>query len=152
MGLKKREATATQQLAARAIYTPGLVANWDSKKISFACKQIATGTETVTQPVTTAIGVGIATVTATTTVARPGGEVKFYTNGLYQWRNIGSTEYSEFWKWETGACGSPSARSGKCFKIRINGPKWTDGEYLRYSHASVDSIMASNGGSLPPEP
>ncbi|KAH6949080.1 hypothetical protein DER45DRAFT_624307 [Fusarium avenaceum] len=146
MGLKKREATATQSLAARAIYTPGLVANWDSKKISFACKQIATGTETVTQPVTTTIGVGIATVTATTTVARPGGDVKFYTNGLYKWRNIGSTEYSESWKWETGACGSPSARSGKCFKIRINGPKWTDGEYLRYSHTAVDSIMASNGG------
>ncbi|EXK29127.1 hypothetical protein FOMG_14303 [Fusarium oxysporum f. sp. melonis 26406] len=59
-GLKRRDATATQQLAARAVYTPGL---------------IATGTETVTQQVTTTIGVGTATVTATTTVARPGGDL-----------------------------------------------------------------------------
>ncbi|KAI3579242.1 hypothetical protein IWW34DRAFT_805856 [Fusarium oxysporum f. sp. albedinis] len=35
-GLKRRDATATQQLAARAVYTPGLVQDWDSKKISFA--------------------------------------------------------------------------------------------------------------------
>ncbi|KAH7240309.1 uncharacterized protein BKA55DRAFT_650393 [Fusarium redolens] len=55
-GLKRRDATATQQLAARVVFTPGLVQNWDNKKISFACKQIATGTETVTQPVTTTIG------------------------------------------------------------------------------------------------
>ncbi|KAH7470067.1 hypothetical protein FOMA001_g14327 [Fusarium oxysporum f. sp. matthiolae] len=82
-GLKRRDATATQQLTARAVYTPGLVQDWDSKKISFACKQIATGTETVTQPVTTTIGVGTATVTATTTVARPGGDVKFYTENPY---------------------------------------------------------------------
>ncbi|KAK2124953.1 hypothetical protein NOF04DRAFT_1348685 [Fusarium oxysporum II5] len=33
-GLKRRD--ATQQLAARAVYTPGLVQDWDSKKISFA--------------------------------------------------------------------------------------------------------------------
>ncbi|KAG7002469.1 hypothetical protein FocnCong_v001425 [Fusarium oxysporum f. sp. conglutinans] len=36
-GLKRRDATATQQLAARAVYTPGLVQDWDSKNISFAC-------------------------------------------------------------------------------------------------------------------
>ncbi|KNB09212.1 hypothetical protein FOXG_09839 [Fusarium oxysporum f. sp. lycopersici 4287] len=77
-GLKRRDATATQQLAARAVYTPGLVQDWDSKKISFACKQIATGTETVTQQVTTTIGVGTATVTATTTVARPGGDLDLW--------------------------------------------------------------------------
>ncbi|ENH67257.1 hypothetical protein FOC1_g10007032 [Fusarium oxysporum f. sp. cubense race 1] len=82
-GLKRRDATATQQLAARAVYTPGLVQDWDSKKISFACEQIATGTETVTQPVTTTIGVGTVTVTATTTVDRPGGDVKFYTENSY---------------------------------------------------------------------
>lgn len=82
-GLKRRDATATQQLAARAVYTPGLVQDWDSKKISFACKQIATGTETVMQQVTTTIFVGTATVTATTTVARPGGDVKFYTENPY---------------------------------------------------------------------
>ncbi|KAI8400117.1 hypothetical protein FOFC_18938 [Fusarium oxysporum] len=74
-GLKRRDATATQQLAARAVYTPGL---------------IATGTETVTQPVTTTIGVGTATVTATTTVDRPGGDVKFYTENPYQYRYIGA--------------------------------------------------------------
>ncbi|KAM0229736.1 hypothetical protein ACHAPO_009810 [Fusarium lateritium] len=144
LGLKRRDATATQELAARAIFTPGLVQDWDSKKISFACKQIATGTETVTQPVTTTIGVGIATITSTTTVASPGGDVKFYTNSPYQWRYIGSGEAEN--KWQAAACSSPSQKSGKCFKIRINGPKWTDGQYLRYHSSYPDSFVAGNGG------
>ncbi|EXM19229.1 hypothetical protein FoTM2_008441 [Fusarium oxysporum f. sp. vasinfectum] len=120
-GLKRRDATATQQLAARAVYTPGLVQDWDSKKISFACEQIATGTETVTQPVTTTIGVGTATVTATTTVDRPGGDVKFYTENPYQYRYIGAGPVGN--TWTAGACSSPSEKSGKCSKIRINSPK-----------------------------
>ncbi|KAM5522268.1 hypothetical protein FOXYSP1_16159 [Fusarium oxysporum f. sp. phaseoli] len=120
-GLKRRDATATQQLAARAVYTPGLVQDWDSKKISFACEQIATGTETVTQPVTTTIGVGTATVTATTTVDRPGGDVKFYTENSYQYRYIGAGPVGN--TWTAGACSSPSEKSGKCSKIRINSPK-----------------------------
>ncbi|KAL5586288.1 hypothetical protein FOBRF1_016158 [Fusarium oxysporum] len=141
-GLKRRD--ATQQLAARAVYTPGLVQDWDSKKISFACKQIATGTETVTQPVTTAIGVGTATVTATTTVARPGGNVKFYTENPYQYRYIGAGPVGN--TWTAGACSSPSEKSGNCFKIRINGPKWTDGQYLKYNSNDPDSLISGNGG------
>ncbi|RKL17626.1 hypothetical protein BFJ68_g4503 [Fusarium oxysporum] len=143
-GLKRRDATATQQLAARAVYTPGLVQDWDSKKISFACKQIATGTETVTQPVTTTIGVGTATVTATTTVARPGGDVKFYTEDPYQYRYIGAGPVGN--TWTAGACSSPSEKSGKCFKIRINGPKCTDGQYLKYNSNDPDSLISGNGG------
>ncbi|KAL9562383.1 hypothetical protein ACKAV7_013466 [Fusarium commune] len=143
-GLKRRDATATQQLAARAVYTPGLVQDWDSKKISFACKQIATGTETVTQLVTTTIGVGTATVTAMTTVARPGGDVKFYTNSPYQYRYIGAEPVDN--SWTAGACSSPSEKSGKCFKIRINGPKWTGGQYLKYNSNDPDSLISGNGG------
>ncbi|EXA35994.1 hypothetical protein FOVG_13108 [Fusarium oxysporum f. sp. pisi HDV247] len=97
-GLKRRDATATQQLAARAVYTPGLVQDWDSKKISFA-----------------------STVTATTTVDRPGGDVKFYTENPYQYRYIGAGPVGN--TWTAGACSSPSEKSGKCSKIRINSPK-----------------------------
>ncbi|KAK2674498.1 hypothetical protein RAB80_009482 [Fusarium oxysporum f. sp. vasinfectum] len=81
----------------------------------------ATGTETVTQPVTTTIGVGTATVTATTTVDRPGGDVKFYTENPYQYRYIGAGPVGN--TWTAGACSSPSEKSGKCSKIRINSPK-----------------------------
>ncbi|RYC92644.1 hypothetical protein BFJ63_vAg4703 [Fusarium oxysporum f. sp. narcissi] len=121
-----------------------LVQDWDSKKISFACKQIATGTETVTQPVTTTIGVGTATVTATTTVARPGEDVKFYTEDPYQYRYIGAGPVGN--TWTAGACSSPSEKLGKCFKIRIKGPKWTDGQYLKYNSNDPDSLISGNGG------
>ncbi|KAM0081127.1 hypothetical protein ACKRZS_006715 [Fusarium odoratissimum] len=131
-GLKRRDATATQQLAARAVYTPGLVQDWDSKKISFASGDYDDWC------------VGTATVTATTTVARPGGDVKFYTENPYQYRYIGAGPVGN--TWTAGACSSPSKMSGKCFKIRINGPKWTDGQYLKYNSNDPDSLISGNGG------
>jgi hypothetical protein len=48
--------------------------------------------------------------------------------------------------WTAGACSSPSEKSGKCFKIIINGPKWTDGQYLKYNSNDPDSLISGNGG------
>ncbi|KAF4332483.1 kelch domain protein [Fusarium beomiforme] len=144
LGLKKRDVTATPQLDARAIFTPGLVENWDSKKISFACKQIATGTETVTQPVTTTIGVGTATATTTTIIGAPGGDVKTYYNTWNQWRYIGAGGRTD--SWTVGAYAWPSEKSGKCFRVRINGPEWVDGQYLKYNPYNADTLISGNGG------
>ncbi|KAF4440285.1 hypothetical protein FACUT_3506 [Fusarium acutatum] len=89
---------------------------------NFIClRQIATGSETVTQSVTMTIGVGIASIQATTMAARPGGDIKFNINSSYQEGFIGTGGKDN--AWANGACSAPSEKPGKCFKIRINGPK-----------------------------
>ncbi|KAM5345849.1 hypothetical protein ACJ41O_011710 [Fusarium nematophilum] len=139
----KRQVTEPAGLVARqAIQTPALVSDWDRTKISFACKQVATGTATVTQTVPTTIPSGVAT-TSTVTYKAVDGPIQTLT--AWEWWAV----YDGVYEWQEGpratACAKPEPKTGKCFKVKIHGPQWVDGQYLKYSPDQKDSLMAGRG-------
>jgi len=117
-------------LDKRAVALPSMVAGWDATKISFACKQVATGTSTLVATATTTVTSGVVTSTATITVNKAGPlETEGWTN-TYK-RFMGQvTETAEGTATQT-VCPTPVATP--CFKLKVHGAWWLEGKYLRYS-------------------
>ncbi|KPM44183.1 hypothetical protein AK830_g2321 [Neonectria ditissima] len=148
LNLKRDIATtaAPGELIARAVPTPSALVNWDRTKISFACRQVATGTSTVTQTVTTAVPSGAASTTITVT-ENPDGPLVTRTiveNWIKYKGAVGEpTQYPYYAEPTATACAEPAPETGKCFKIKVHGPDWVDGQYMKYWDNG--GFVAANG-------
>ncbi|CAM1511816.1 Fc.00g093290.m01.CDS01 [Cosmosporella sp. VM-42] len=134
--LKREEMTAAP-LARREVATPAMVQNWDRTKISFACKQVATGSSTITQTVTTTTGSGSVVKTATITENENGPLITTTRTNVWAeydgYTPVADPTSAEWAFLPTAtACATPDTDSGKCFKIKVHGPDWVDGHYMAY--------------------
>lgn len=140
MKLNRRDAAPTPApaagaLIARAVPTPAMVNGWDSTKLSYACKQVATGSTTITQLVTSTSASGAATTTATITENINGPLVT--TTHTEIWQEYGGIKETPAVLQDfieapvVTACAVPAADSGTCFKIKVHGPSWVDGQYMK---------------------
>jgi hypothetical protein len=119
-GLEKRQAVAQ----------PSMLAGWDATKISFACKQVATGTSTMSYTTTTTVTSGVVTATAVLTVNKNGPlvtETYMQTMGRF----MGATTETVEGTATKTVCPTPQATS--CFKLQVHGAPWVEGKYMRYS-------------------
>ncbi|WYZ43672.1 hypothetical protein EsH8_VII_000108 [Colletotrichum jinshuiense] len=129
-GLEEPMPTATAAVAKRQD-TPPLVANWDATKISFACKQIATGTVTLTYTTSTTVTSGVVTATHTIT-ENLNGPLVTRTNTITSTRFLGIKTVAPPGSVATETVCPPSSVN-TCFKIKVHGCPWVEDKYIRYS-------------------
>ncbi|KAK1764282.1 kelch domain-containing protein [Phialemonium atrogriseum] len=123
-------APAPAPVERRAIATPAVAAGWDATKMSYACKQIATGKSTVSSTVTLTTSSGITTTTATITSNQYGPLVTQRTSttwtkdmGVTTVRTAGTVTETVL----------PPSSTNSCFKIKARNLPWAEGRYLRYA-------------------
>lgn len=124
--------SATALRRRQAVPQPSIVVGWPASKISYACKQVATGTATTTYTATrtSTSGVVVKTVTATANV-----------NGPVSTSTIVSTS-SEYWGYKetttagvvtvTTASSCPLQTQAACFQLTGHGRPHIEGRLLRY--------------------
>ncbi|KAH0433894.1 kelch domain-containing protein [Colletotrichum camelliae] len=110
--------------------TPTMVKDWDATKISFACKQIATGTETNTYTTTTTTTSGVVTATGTIT-KNAQGPLQTYTYTISSTRYMGIATATVAGTVATETVCPPSPVN-TCFKIKVHGCPWVEDKYIRY--------------------
>ncbi|KAK4149473.1 hypothetical protein C8A00DRAFT_37924 [Chaetomidium leptoderma] len=119
----------------QAVAQPSMLAGWDATKISFACKQVATGTSTMSYTTTTTVTSGVVTATAVLTVNKNGPlvtETYMQTMGRF----MGATTETVEGTATKTVCPTPQATS--CFKLQ---PDVADYEYDTFYLSANGRLM-----------
>lgn len=115
----------------QAVAQPGMLAGWDATRISYACKQIATGTSTRTARATTTVTSGAVTVSSTVTVNKAGPLETYIWYTETKGRFLGATTETVEGTATQTVCPTPQPTT--CFKLKAHGGSWLEGKYMRYS-------------------
>ncbi|KAL9479448.1 hypothetical protein ACSS6W_004234 [Trichoderma asperelloides] len=112
----------------RAIAVPTGMAGWLIDKISYACSQIATGTNYISQTNTVTATSGVTTSTATQVFNANGPLVTTTTTfTFYEFTGFTTTTTSA----AATATSCPVSPAGaSCFRLAVHGGSWLEGSYL----------------------
>ncbi|KAK0755663.1 hypothetical protein N5P37_011788, partial [Trichoderma harzianum] len=112
----------------RAIAVPTGMAGWPIDKISYACSQIATGTNYISQTNTVTVTSGVTTSTATQVFNANGPLVTTTTTfTFYEFTGFTTTTTSA----AATATSCPVSPAGaSCFRLAVQGGSWLEGSYL----------------------
>ena len=137
---------ASAPVERRAIATPAVAAGWDATKLSYACRQIATGKSTVTFTVPLTTSSGVTTTTSTITSNSLGPLVTQRTTSTWT-KDMGVTTITT-----AGTATKtvvPPSSTNSCFKIKVGNLPWAQGKYLRYRVATAIGLdLLENDGSV----
>jgi len=136
-------------LARQAVATPAVVADWPATKISYACKQVATGTATTTYTATSTSTSGWTTLTRTVTAN---------VNGPLSTHTVVSTSTAYMGYVSTTVAGVATVTRGTscplqtqatCFEVKAYGRPHVEGKKLRYhKDSSMFSFLDSQPGTV----
>ena len=129
----------------RAVATPAVAAGWDATKMSYACKQIATGQSTLTRTVPLTISSGITTTTSTMTSNLMGPVVTQRTTSTWT-RDMGVTTITTA-RTATKTALPPSS-TNSCFKIKVVNLPWAQGKYLHYMTEALSLDALNFNGTV----
>lgn len=136
-------------VARQAVSTPAVVAGWPATKISYACKQVATGTSTTRYTATSTLTSGLTTLTRTVTSN---------VNGPLRTNTIVSTSTAFMGFVSTTAAGVATVTRGAscplqtqatCFKVTAHGRPHIEGKNLRYYKTNgMFSFLENSPGTV----
>ncbi|KFY85691.1 hypothetical protein V500_08192 [Pseudogymnoascus sp. VKM F-4518 (FW-2643)] len=142
-------APAPAVVGRQAVATPAVVADWPATKISYACKQVATGTATKTYTATSTLISGLTTVTQTVTAN---------VNGPLSTRTVmtTSTAYMGYVRTTvpgvatvTRGASCPLQTQATCFEVTAHGRPHVEGKKMRYyKDNGMFSFLDSSPGTV----
>jgi hypothetical protein len=127
------------------VSTPSIVADWPATKISYACKQVATGTVTTTYTATSTVTSGFATLTVTVTanINDPLSTNTVVSTSTAYMGYVATTVPSVATVTRGASC--PLQTQATCFEVTAYGRPHIEGNKLRYyKDNGMFSFLESN--------